>query len=74
MRAIGARAKVSPHRRFPTFQGQLASAKSSLLKLHGTGFDAQKKIEAIQETLLRKKLKEKMAEVQGQILLNFLRP
>jgi hypothetical protein len=35
------------------------AAKEALLKLHGRGFDADKRILSIQESLLKKKLKEK---------------
>jgi hypothetical protein len=41
------------------FQGRLTSAKESLVKLHGPECDVDKKILSIQESLMKKTLKEK---------------
>ncbi len=45
--------------KFILFQGRLTSAKESLVKLHGPECDVDKKILSIQESLMKKTLKEK---------------
>ena len=48
------------------FQGLLPAARSSLLRLHGHDFDADEKIQSIEESLLRKKLKDKLKNAQNE--------
>ena len=49
-----------------TLQGNLTAAKTSLLKLHGLEFETDAKILSIQQSLMKKRLKEKQLELNKE--------